>query len=106
MVPPRYRERTPLHPGKVIAEDVLAELGISATQLAEALDVPANRITEIVRGRRSITAETALRLSRWLGTTPEFWLDLQQAYDLEVAEQTAGADIRRSVAPREPVPTS
>jgi antitoxin HigA-1 len=102
----RYRERTPIHPGEIIAEDVLAELGISATQLAEALDVPANRITEIVRGRRSITADTALRLSRWLGTTPEFWLDLQQAYDLEVAEHTAGAEIRRSVAPREPVPTS
>jgi antitoxin HigA-1 len=102
----RYRERTPIHPGEVLAEDVLGELGISAKQLAEALDVPANRISEIVRGRRGITADTALRLARWLGTTPEFWLDLQQAYDLEVAEQTTGADIRQTVAPRETVPAS
>jgi len=101
-----YRQRTPIHPGEIIAEDVLAEFGISATQLAEALAVPANRISEIVRGRRSITADTALRLARWLGTTPEFWLNLQQAYDLEVAEQTAGTDIRRAVEPRVPVPAS
>lgn len=102
----RYRERTPIHPGEIIAEDVLLELGISAKQLAEALDVPSNRISEIVRGRRSITADTALRLARWLGTTPEFWLNLQQAYDLEAAEQAAGAEIRRNVAPRELVSAS
>lgn len=97
-----YRERKPIHPGEVLAEDVLAELDMSATQLAKVLAVPANRIPEILRGRRGISVDTALRLARWLGTSPEFWLELQQAYDLEVAERTIGEEIRRTVEPREP----
>jgi addiction module HigA family antidote len=101
-----HRARQPIHPGEILAEDVLAELGMSATQLAKALGVPPNRISEIVRGRRDITADTALRLARWLGTTPEFWLDLQQAYDLEIAEQTIGDEVRRTVEPREPALSS
>jgi addiction module HigA family antidote len=95
------RERKPIHPGEVLAEDVLAELNMSGRQLAEVLNVSPNRISEILRGRRAITADTALRLSRWLGTSPRFWLDLQQAYDLEVAEIESGAQIEREVSPRQ-----
>ena len=94
------REVQPIHPGEILAEDVLAELDMSAKQLGEALGVPSNRITEIVRGRRGITADTALRLSRWLGTSPRFWLNLQQAYDLEVAIKEHGEEIDRTVTPR------
>jgi addiction module HigA family antidote len=95
------RERRPIHPGEVLAEDVLAELDMSGRQLADVLNVSPNRISEILRGRRAITADTALRLWRWLGTSPRFWLDLQQAYDLEVAEIEAGAQIEREVTPRQ-----
>jgi addiction module HigA family antidote len=94
------RERKPIHPGEVLAEDVLPELDMNGRQLADVLNVSPNRISEILRGRRAITADTALRLSRWLGTSPRFWLDLQQAYDLEVAEIEAGARIEREVTPR------
>jgi antitoxin HigA-1 len=97
-----YRERRPIHPGEILAEDVLAELEMNANQLGKVLVVPPNRISEILRGRRDITVDTAFRLSRWLGTTPELWLDLQRAYDLEVAEQTIGEEIRNTVQPREP----
>jgi addiction module HigA family antidote len=94
------RQQTPIHPGEILAEDVLAELEMNARQLGDALGVPPNRISEILRGRRSITAETALRLGRWLGTTPEFWLNLQQAYDLETAKLERGVEIERTVTPR------
>lgn len=70
---------------------------MSATQLARQLDIPANRITEIIRGRRSVTADTALRLAAWLGTTPEFWMNLQSNYDLRMAEITHGEKIRQTV---------
>ncbi len=90
----------PIHPGEILADDVLAELGVSGRELAQQLGVSPNRISEILRGRRSITADTALRLARWLGTTPQFWLNLQQAYDLEVAERDLGAVIAREVTPR------
>jgi addiction module HigA family antidote len=94
------RERQPIHPGEILAEDVLAELGMNARQLGKELGVPANRISEILRGRRNISADTALRLGRWLGTSPKFWLNLQLAYDLEVAEREHGAEIVRTVTPR------
>jgi len=94
------RERQPIHPGEILAEDVLADLGLNARQLALELGVPANRITEIVRGRRGISADTALRLGRWLGTSPQFWLNLQQAYDLEIAELEHEKEIERTVMPR------
>lgn len=90
----------PVHPGEVLREDVLNELGMSANAFAKALGVPTNRITAILNGERGITAETALRLARYLGTSPEFWLNLQQAYDLRMAELEAGAKIARTVAPR------
>jgi len=91
---------TPIHPGEIIAEDVLKPLGMSVNQLAKALAVDPPRLNEIVRGRRGITADTALRLSRYLGTTAEFWLDLQSQYELEVTRQRKQKQIERSVKPR------
>jgi addiction module HigA family antidote len=91
---------SPTHPGEVLRHEFLEPLGLSAHALALALRVPANRITAILGGRRAITAETALRLARHFGTTPAFWLNLQKAHELEVAEQEAGARIRAEVAPR------
>jgi addiction module HigA family antidote len=87
----------PIHPGEILREEVLAEHGLNARQMAEALGVPANRVTEILRGRRSITADTALRLAQWLDTTPDVWLNLQKSYDLAVAELEHGEEIKRSV---------
>lgn len=87
----------PIHPGEILREEILSDLGISAKQMAEALGVPANRVTEILRGRRAITADTALRLAQWLGTTPAVWMNLQQSYDLAVAELEHGEQIKLSV---------
>jgi len=97
------RDEQPIHPGEILAEDILAEIGMTGRELARALNVSPNRISEILRGRRAITADTALRLSRWLGTSPELWLNLQQAYDLESAQRTVGATIERVVRPRSAV---
>jgi len=88
----------PVHPGEVLREDYLAELGMSANALAKALAVPAPRINDIVRERRGISADTALRLARYFDTTPQFWLDLQTAYDLRVAEIENGSRVKREVA--------
>ena len=78
-----------IHPGEILADE-LAELGVSASQLARAIDVPVNRVTQILQGRRAITADTALRLGRWFGTGPEIWLDLQTDYELRIAEAELG----------------
>jgi len=91
----------PVHPGEVLRHDFLEPLGLTAHALALALRVPANRITTILAGDRAVTAETALRLARHFGTSAGFWLNLQKAYELEVAERAAGARIRSEVAPRE-----
>ena len=80
----------PIHPGEHLAE-ILDELEISASRLARAIDVPARRINDIVRGRRSVTADTALRIGQALGMTPEYWLNLQRMYDLDLAR--ADADV-------------
>ena len=88
----------PVHPGEVLREDYLAELGMSANALAKALAVPAPRIDDIVRERRGISADTALRLARYFDTTPQFWLDLQTTYDLRVAEIENGSRVKREVA--------
>lgn len=74
------------HPGEVLREEFMVPLGISAKQLGEAVHVPGNRISDIVRERRGVTADTALRLARFFGTSPEFWLNLQLAHDLSRAE--------------------
>ena len=80
----------PIHPGEHLAE-ILDELEISASRLARAIDVPPRRINDIVRGRRSVTADTALRIGQALGMTPEYWLNLQRMYDLDLAR--ADADV-------------
>ena len=92
--------RQPPHPGETILEDILKPLGMSVNQLAKALGVTAARLNDVVRGRRGITADTALRLARYLGTSAEFWLGLQLEYDLRVARQAKQKDIERAVRPR------
>ena len=84
--------RTPIHPGEHLAEE-LRELGISAAELSRQIDVPVNRITGIIHGQRGITADTALRLGHWFGTSPQFWMNLQQLYELRLAESEVGAKI-------------
>ena len=79
-------ERLRTSPGEILHKEFLLPFGMSARQLAEAIDVPSNRISDIVRGRRSITADTAIRLGRYFGMTPQFWLNAQMAYDLSKAE--------------------
>ena len=96
----------PVHPGEILREDVLAPLGMSVNALALALRVPQNRMAEIVAGRRGITGDTALRLARYLGTTPDFWVRLQADYDLKVAAGAHGPEIMRQVLPREPQPAA
>ena len=76
------------HPGEILSEEFMRPLGLSARRLAEEIDVPPNRITEIIRGRRNVTADTAIRLGRRFGTTAQFWLNLQDAHDLSRAEAT------------------
>ena len=86
--------RPPIHPGGILADE-LSELGITPTELSRQIAVPPNRITEIIHGRRGITSDTALRLGHWLGTSAQFWLNLQTAYALRVAEQRVGREIER-----------
>ena len=83
-----------IHPGEHLAEE-LKELGMSAAELARQLDVPTNRVTEILNGRRAITRDTALRLAHFFGTTAEFWLNLQSLYELSVAQKKVGKTIDR-----------
>lgn len=87
----------PVHPGEVLAEEFLGPLGLSQNKAALAMRVPARRINEIVKGKRAVTADTALRLARYFGTTPDFWVNLQAHYDLEVAQDEVGARIEREV---------
>jgi len=89
----------PVHPGEVLREEIDA-LDMSAKALAQELDVPPNRITAILHGQRGVTADTALRLSRYLGTTPEFWLNLQKTFELRFAEMEAGESIATRIKPR------
>ena len=89
----------PVHPGEILREE-LETLRMSARALSEALDVPGNRITMILNGQRGITADTALRLSRYLGTTPELWLNLQKSYELREAQNRAGKQIIKTIKPR------
>lgn len=84
--------RIAVHPGKVLAEE-LAALGISPTELARQIEVPANRISQIIHGKRAITGDTALRLAHWFRTEPEFWMSLQTKYDVARAQHQAGDSI-------------
>ena len=90
-------KRAPIHPGEILKMEFLDELELSAYALAKALAVPANRVTAILNGERAITADTALRLSRFFGTTAEFWLNLQVHYDLEVTTRAEARKIDREV---------
>ncbi len=90
----------PIHPGEVLKEELMVPLGISINKLARELRVPPGRIGDIVNGRRGVSADTALRLARYFGTTPAFWMNLQAAYDLEVAERASLTEIERDVRPR------
>jgi addiction module HigA family antidote len=90
----------PIHPGEILREEYMAPLGLAANALARALRVTPARINDIVRERRGITGDTALRLARYFGTDAQSWLNLQAAYDLRVAEIEAGKAIDRAVKPR------
>jgi addiction module HigA family antidote len=96
--------RPAIHPGEILADE-LQELNMSAAELARILHVPTNRITQIIAGKRAVTADTALRLGQWLGTGPEIWLNLQKVYELRLAEQEVGAQIRRTIIPRQSLQT-
>jgi addiction module HigA family antidote len=88
----------PIHPGEVLAEDFMAPHGLTANRLALDLHVPANRISDVIRGKRAITADTALRLGRYFSTSPAMWMNLQARYDLEVSEDELGQKIKREVS--------
>ncbi len=92
----KKKKMEPIHPGEVLLEEFLKPMGISQYRVAKDISVPARRINEIVHGKRAITADTALRLGRYFSMTPEFWINLQTHYDLEVqAEKLAGQLIRK-----------
>ncbi|MEJ7837176.1 MAG: HigA family addiction module antitoxin [Thermomicrobiales bacterium] len=90
--------KLPIHPGIQITMD-LEDVGLSANQLAKALHIPQNRLSEIIRGRRGISADTALRLSVWQGTSPQYWMNLQRNYELDTVEAERGEEIRMVVEP-------
>jgi addiction module HigA family antidote len=89
----------PIHPGEVL-QDLLQEAGLTVNALALALRVPANRIGGIIKGQRGITADTALRLARYFGTSAQMWMNLQAKYELEAAEDAVGRKVEREVLPR------
>lgn len=90
----------PTHPREVLLEELLKPLGMSDYALAKALDVPRVRVSAIINAKRGITADTALRLARYFGTSPEFWLGMQTTYDLETARDRLGSEIETRVQPR------
>ena len=89
----------PVHPGEILREE-LDEIGLSANALSKALGVPVNRVTMILNGQKGVSADTALRLARYFGTTPQLWLNLQKTFELRRAEIAAGREITKSVTPR------
>jgi addiction module HigA family antidote len=94
------RRLPPIHPGEILRDEFLTPMAISVYALANSIKVPRSRINDIVLGRRAITTDTALRLGRYFGTSPEFWLNLQARHDLDLAERTSRRRIEREVAPR------
>jgi addiction module HigA family antidote len=90
----------PIHPGEILREEFIVPMGMTAHALALELKVPAPRINDIVRERRAITPDTALRLARYFGTTPQFWMNLQSSYDLKITERETGSAIVRQVHAR------
>jgi addiction module HigA family antidote len=102
-MPKKTKATPPIHPGETLREDFLKPLGLTANRLAMELVVPVTRVNDIVRGKRAITADTALRLARYFGTTPQFWTNLQANYELELAADARGAEIADRVRPRQPL---
>ena len=86
--------RPPIHPGEILADE-LHEIGVTPSELSRQIKVPANRITQIIHGQRGITGDTALRLGHWFATSPQFWLNLQSAYDIRVAEQQVAREFEK-----------
>jgi antitoxin HigA-1 len=84
----------PIHPGEILADELL-ELGITPTELARQIKVPANRLSQIINGKRAITGDTALRLGHWFGMNPQFWLNLQSTYELALARREIGGDLSK-----------
>lgn len=95
----KKRRLVPIHPGEILHEEFMKPMGLSINRLARELHVPVNRISEIVNGKRSITADTALRLARFFATTPELWLNLQMEYDVRRARREIQAEIDAKVRP-------
>ena len=93
------RRLPPVHPGEVLRDEFLTPMALSVYRLARAIKVPRPRLNDIVLGRRGVTVDTALRLGRYFGTTPEFWINLQTRYDLDVAERTVRRGIEREIEP-------
>jgi addiction module HigA family antidote len=89
-----------IHPGEILLEEFMKPLGLNSNALALAIRVPANRILAITKGKRGMSADTALRLARYFGTTPDFWINLQGLYDLKKTEFESGPQIKREVRPR------
>lgn len=96
----KRKTRPPVHPGEILAKEFLAPMGISQYRLAKDTSVPPRRINEIVQGKRAITADTALRLARFFGTEPEFWMNLQSHYEIELAAEAIGRRLDSEVKPR------
>ena len=96
----RKRDIPPVHPGEILRREFLEDLDLSVYGLAKALGIPRTRLNDIVRGRRGISADTALRLARYFGTDAQSWINLQTRYDLEVAELSLGNRLQREVTPR------
>lgn len=96
---PEQHSILPVHPGVTLREDFMKPLGLSANRLAMEIYVPVTRITDMIRERRAISADTALRLARYFGTTPQFWMNLQANYDLESAADRQGAEINDRIRP-------
>src|SRR5450756_1071356 len=101
--------RTPIHPGEILSDE-LEEIGLSAKRLADMIKVPPNRLYQLLAGKRSMTADTALRLSRYFGMSADFWMNLQSAFELDLARQQSGKAIlqipKRSKLPVEPRPAA
>jgi antitoxin HigA-1 len=94
------RRLPPIHPGEILRDEFLTPMGISAYELANAIKAPRSRVSDIVHGRRAITTDTAMRLARYFSTAPEFWINLQTRYDLDVADRGLRKRIEREVEPR------
>ena len=94
------RRLPPVHPGEILRDEFLTPMRISVYELANAIKVPRSRANDIVLGRRGVTTDTAIRLGRYFGMSPEFWINLQARYDLDVADRTVRRKIEKEVAPR------